>query len=37
MHAHKLGLVLAAFIGGWHLVWRGAVPMTVGTNRVLIL
>jgi hypothetical protein len=23
--AHKLGLVLAAFIGGWHLVWSALV------------
>ncbi len=23
--AHKLGLVLAAFIGGWHVVWSALV------------
>ena len=23
--AHKLGLVLGAFIGGWHLLWSGLV------------
>jgi hypothetical protein len=43
MHAHKLGLVLAALIGGWHLVWRllvllgWAQALTVGANRVSIL
>ena len=21
VHGHKLGLVFAAFLGGWHLVW----------------
>jgi hypothetical protein len=25
MNAHKLGLVLATFIGGWHLVWSALV------------
>jgi hypothetical protein len=25
MNAHKLGLVLATFIGGWHLAWSALV------------
>ncbi len=25
MNAHKLGLVLATFIGGWHFVWSALV------------
>jgi hypothetical protein len=25
INAHKLGLVLAAFIGGWHVVWSALV------------
>ena len=25
INAHKLGLVLAAFIGGWHFVWSAHV------------
>ncbi len=25
MNAHRLGLVLATFIGGWHLVWSALV------------
>jgi hypothetical protein len=25
MNAHKLGLVLATFIGGWHLIWSALV------------
>lgn len=34
MHAHKLGLVLAAFIGGWHLVW--CVLVLLGWAQALI-
>jgi hypothetical protein len=34
MSAHKLGLVLAAFIGGWHLVWSALV--LVGWAQALV-
>lgn len=34
MHAHKLGLVLAAFIGGWHFVW--CVLVLLGWAQLLI-
>jgi hypothetical protein len=34
MHVHKLGLVPAAFIGGWHLVW--CLLLLLGRAQALI-
>lgn len=35
MHkTHKVGLVFAAVIGGWHVVWAGLVFLGVGQKLV---